>query len=609
MGLLDQWSGDTDMQSPQNQYLNALSSALLQLGGPSLKPISFGQAWGGAMQAGNQAFQSAKDRKLAEDYKNEQLKLLKLDELRKQTEFNNKQKWFELANGTGQASTAPAQSIQQPLKLGMNADGGMGFQSQPNIQAPQNTASQPQGKTWLDRMSLADLALGEQMGVPVKSAIEAKKFMLTGIKRDPNSFIEDMNGNVRYIGDPTKGLDYNPETKTVSNLNGFNQANAAMKGAETAAVEAAKANLDFVPMDISQPMQLPNGQILQPGRYNLTRAQAAQLSGTGMPQGQPQAPQGQFAPQTQAQPQGQAPAQGLPQPANATQAELNQRSAQLRANQPQMDNDRLTILQQELAKETDPNNRAMIQREIARVGGQVQPQAPQTQQFAPQPQQAMTQPRFGIPLQSEAQRAEELANVKLRTEPALEQQTGLVKGKQGTANALNENWIKQRYNPTLEAGDKAKDVATSLDTLANVDFKTGWGSDAKIKGVSILVGLGMAPKNAEFYVGNGQVFQNEVMKQLVSTFEGQKGTQTEGDAKRVQQTFAQLSNTPYANQYIADLARAKANRDARKAAFYQEALPIAQQSGDLNEIDRRWMKLQGSIWNDPVLQKYKSGAK
>lgn len=583
MGLLDQWTGDTDLQSPQNQQMMSIAAALLQAGGPSRTPVSFGQAFGNAMQAGQQAFQGAKDRKLAEDYKNEQLKLLKLDELRKQTEFNNKQKWFELANGTDQAATAPTQSIQQPLKLGMNADGGMGFQSQPNIQAQQNPASQAQGKTWLDRMSLADLALGEQMGVPVKSAIEAKKFMLTGIKRDPNSFVEDMNGNVRYIGDPTKGLDYNPETKTVTGLTGFNQANAAMKGAETLAQEQAKAQ--FNPMIIngvdeygrSRPEQTTVADFVQQ-RQGLQQPQQGQ-----MPQGQQvqpqQAPNGQ-----QTGPQG-------------------------------LDISRLTPQQLQVLQRRDPEAFYNGMNDFAQTRGQAsapsqgmqQPQTASQQQFAPQ--QAFNQPRFGIPLQSEAQKAEELANVKLRTEPTLTQQVGAVSGKQGTTNALNENWIKQSYNPVLEAGKTSRDILGGLDALKTIDLKTGWGTEAKANAANILTSLGIAPKNAELYATNAQRFQSVAMGKLLDTLAAQKGPQTEGDAQRAQKTFTMLSNTPQANQFIADFARAKANLDARKAAFYQEALPIAQQTGDLNEIDRRWMKLQGSIWSDPVLQQYKLGAK
>lgn len=599
MGLLDQYLSDTDMQSPQNQQMSAIAAALLQAGGPSLRPISFGQALGGALNAGNQAYQSAQDRALMRQMKDEDLKLKQLQDLRAQTTFNRQEDWYKRINGNGQPTgQTTQQSIQQPLKLGMDSSGNMGFQSQPNIQAPQpqGQSNQDPNQTWLDSMSLADLALGKMTGIDTDAAMKAKQFLLTGIKRENNTtYIDPNTGKPTYYADPTKGLDYDPATKTVRALPGFNEANAATKGTETAAVEAAKAANDLVTLN------LPSGPV------QVTRAQALQMA-QGMQQPQ-QNQQGQFASQPQGQ---QQPMQGLPQPMNATQAELNQRSTQLRANQPQMDNDRLTILQQELAKETDPNNRMMLQREIARVGGQTpqgmqQPQAAPQQQFAPQ-QQAFNQPRFGIPLQSEAQKAEELANVKLRTEPGITQQVGAVSGKQGTLNTSNDNWIKQRYNPALEAGDKAKDVAASLDTLKNVNFKTGWGSDAKITAANVLTGLGLAPKLAEFYASNGQVFQNEAMKQLVSAFEGQKGTQTEGDAKRVQQTFMQLSNTPYANQYIADLARAKANRDSRKAAFYQEAYPIALQSGDLTEVDRRWMKLQGSIWDDPVLQKYK-GAK
>lgn len=593
MGILDQYLGDTDMQSPQNQQMMSIAAALLQAGGPSRTPVSFGQAFGNAMQAGQQAYQSAEDRALLRQMKNEDLNLKKQAEKRAQQTLDQQNLFFKKLSGTDQvdygnqrqAQQMP-QSIQQPLKLGMSADGNMGFQSQPNIQVPAPQQSQMQQRPQsggIQNLSLDDLGMAAVAGIPgAKELLDIKKFQLNGIKRDNATYIDPVTNKQTYFADPTKGLDYNPETKTVSNLNGFNQANAAMKGAETFAQEQAKAQ--FNPMIVngvdefgrSRPEQTTVADFVQ------------QRSGMQQPQ-QGQAPQGQ-----QVQPQ-QAP--------NGQQAG------------PQgLDVSRLTPQQIQALQRRDPEAFYNGMNDFAQTRGQSpaqgmqQPQAAPQQQFAPQPQQALNQPRFGIPLQSEAQKAEELANVKLRTEPALEQQTGTIKGKQGTLNASNENWIKQRYNPALEAGDKAKDVAASLDTLANVDFKTGWGSEAKIKGVSILVGLGMAPKNAEFYVGNGQVFQNEVMKQLVSTFEGQKGTQTEGDAKRVQQTFAQLANTPYANQYIADLARAKANRDARKAAFYQDAYPIALQTGDLTEVDRRWMKLQGSIWNDPVLQKYK-GAK
>lgn len=583
MGVLDTyntWQQDTDMESPNNQRMMAIAAALLSAGGPSLKPISMGQAIGNAMQFGQQAYQGAEDRALMKQMKNEELKMKKLQEQRAQTEFENLQGWNKRMSGAGNIGTQSQAATQQPMKMAFDGSGNASFQSQPDIK----TAAQPGQNSWLANASIDDLIEGARYGAKgMKEALEAKKFALEGIKRSDNTtYIDPITLKPTYYADPTKGLDYNPETRTVTGLTGFNKANAEMKGAEQAAIEQAKAANDLVTLT------LPTGPV------QMTRAQVLQSLG-------------QQTPQVQQQPmQGQSPTQGLPQPGNSTQAELNQRSTQLRANQPQMDNDRLTILQQELAAERDPNNRAALQREIARVGGG---QAPQ-QQFAPQ---AQNQPRFGIPLQSEAQKQAEIEaakkSVNLQFDPLIEQQTGSIKGKQGTKNDLNQNWIKQSFNPVQEAGARARDVSASLDTLTNVDFKTGWGADAKVAAANALVGLGLAPKNAEFYAANGQVFKSEIMKQLVQTFEGQKGTQTEGDAKRVQQTFAEISNTPLANQFIADLARAKANRDAKKAAFYTKALPLAEAEGDLNQVDRRWMKLQTSIWDDPVLQKYKREAK
>ena len=65
-----------------------------------------------------------------------------------------------------------------------------------------------------------------------------------------------------------------------------------------------------------------------------------------------------------------------------------------------------------------------------------------------------------------------------------------------------------------------------------------------------------------------------------------KGPQTEGDATRAKATFASLSNTPQANEFILDFAKAVAMRDKKKAAFYNEAMPIAREAGDLTAVDR-----------------------
>lgn len=175
---------------------------------------------------------------------------------------------------------------------------------------------------------------------------------------------------------------------------------------------------------------------------------------------------------------------------------------------------------------------------------------------------------------------------------------------QAAATGLNENWIKNGYQPTVDAGKAASDISASLQAIRNIDLNTGWGTEAKATAASVLTSLGIAPANASMFASNSQKFQSVAMDRLMTTLAAQKGPQTEGDAQRASNTFAQLKNTPEANKFIIDFAQAKANMDMRKAQFYEQALPLARKDGDLTRVDREWRKIQGSIWADPVLQKW-----
>ncbi len=75
MGLLNLFSGGDDADSQANM---AAAMALLQAGGPSLRPTSFGQALGGAMAAGQGAAQNFKDRQMAEQFRKLQMEHMAL---------------------------------------------------------------------------------------------------------------------------------------------------------------------------------------------------------------------------------------------------------------------------------------------------------------------------------------------------------------------------------------------------------------------------------------------------------------------------------------------------------------------------------------------------
>lgn len=230
--------------------------------------------------------------------------------------------------------------------------------------------------------------------------------------------------------------------------------------------------------------------------------------------------------------------------------------------QQQRDGGRMEILQNELKNERDPKLQAMIRQEM---GGRRAPV-----------------------LQSAAE---------------AKAQVGAVDTQLKAGQGLNENWIKEAYNPTQASGKAARDTLTQLETIKTVNLQTGWGTEAKAWGASILGSLGV--KNAANYAGNVQKFQQVAMERNMTMLAAQAGPQTEGDSQRAQQTFLKLENTPAANQFISDLTGANARAAARKADYYNRALPLARATGDLTEIDRRYAKIAQSVWSDPALAKYK----
>ena len=148
-------------------------------------------------------------------------------------------------------------------------------------------------------------------------------------------------------------------------------------------------------------------------------------------------------------------------------------------------------------------------------------------------------------------------------------------------------------------------MLTNVQSLRNIDINTGWGTEAKAAAANALSGLGIAPKNAEMFAANAQKFQSQAMTRLWEVLNTAKCPQTEGDADRAKATFAALKNTNEANQFILDLAEANARRDKLKAQFYGEAMPVARDSGDMTAVDRKWQQIQRSVWDDPIMAKWR----
>lgn len=173
-------------------------------------------------------------------------------------------------------------------------------------------------------------------------------------------------------------------------------------------------------------------------------------------------------------------------------------------------------------------------------------------------------------------------------------------------SAFADNWIKNSYQPVQDKAQSADQILSQVQTLRNIDLKTGWGTEAIASAANILASLGnMSPEAAKKLATNAQVFQQVANERLWTVLNDAKGPQTEGDAERAKATWMQLRNTPQANAFIMDMMEAKAKRDKLKAEFYNDGYQIAAQDGNFARIDKEWRKIQRSIWDDPQMAKWK----
>ena len=155
------------------------------------------------------------------------------------------------------------------------------------------------------------------------------------------------------------------------------------------------------------------------------------------------------------------------------------------------------------------------------------------------------------------------------------------------------------------AADAARRQLVSLQSIQRVlsdnDFKTGFGTETKAKAASFFAALGVP--NAERYATSAQTFLQGIKENTLTKLSEQKGVQTNQDADRIEQTAAQLGNTPAANRFMVTLARAVANRSIEQEQFYSEWLST---NKTLEGARQAWLAKEGnkSIFDRPEMSSY-----
>jgi hypothetical protein len=160
------------------------------------------------------------------------------------------------------------------------------------------------------------------------------------------------------------------------------------------------------------------------------------------------------------------------------------------------------------------------------------------------------------------------------------------------------------YNDISKAAKLAAKTLPSLDANLNIlnkGFTTGFGTETKAAGASVLAALGVS--NAEKFATNAQIFQAKATEAVLQKQLEQKGPQTESDAKRIDAVGAQLAKTTDGNKFLLTTAKEQLKRDMEQRNFYDSWW---KKNKTYDGAEDAWFAGEGgkSLFDRPALKQY-----
>ena len=126
----------------------------------------------------------------------------------------------------------------------------------------------------------------------------------------------------------------------------------------------------------------------------------------------------------------------------------------------------------------------------------------------------------------------------------------------------------------------------ALDSLYERGLKTGFGQSILDDGSRILTRMGIDPTAFGLNrAATSEEFKNLTTKAVMSALLEQKGVQTEGDAQRAAQTWANIGNTPEGNKWINDYKKNVTQRTIDRSRFLRQAI---KKTGDYDTALQMW---------------------
>lgn len=160
------------------------------------------------------------------------------------------------------------------------------------------------------------------------------------------------------------------------------------------------------------------------------------------------------------------------------------------------------------------------------------------------------------------------------------------------------------YNDISKAAKLAAKTLPSLDANLNIlnkGFTTGFGTETKAAGASVLAALGVS--NADKFATNAQIFQAKATEAVLQKQLEQKGPQTESDAKRIDAVGAQLAKTTEGNKFLLTTAKEQLKRDMEQRNFYDAWW---KKDKTYDGAEDAWFAGEGgkSLFDRPALKQY-----
>jgi hypothetical protein len=164
------------------------------------------------------------------------------------------------------------------------------------------------------------------------------------------------------------------------------------------------------------------------------------------------------------------------------------------------------------------------------------------------------------------------------------------------------------YNDISKAAKLAAKTLPSIDAnlrILDKGFSTGFGTETKAAGASVLSALGVA--NAEKFATDAQIFQAKATEAVLQKQLEQKGPQTESDAKRIDAVGAQLGKTTGGNKFLLTTAKEQLKRDMEQRAFYDKWW---KNNKTYDGAEDAWFAGEGgkSLFDRPALKQYAAPA-